>query len=38
MAADYSEAKAAHDRDVAALNAAIKGDHAALAQIAEDTR
>jgi hypothetical protein len=36
--ADYSEAKAAHDEEVAGLNDAIKGDQAALAQLAEDTR
>lgn len=38
MAADYSEAKAAHDGDVARLNAAIKADQAALAAAAEDAR
>ncbi|KAI8470996.1 MAG: hypothetical protein J3K34DRAFT_520896 [Monoraphidium minutum] len=36
--ADYSEAKAAHARDVAGLNEAVRADRAALAQISEDTR
>jgi hypothetical protein len=36
--ADYSEAKAAHQHDVAKLNEAIRSDQAALAQLAEDAR
>lgn len=38
VAADYTESKAAHEREVAALNEAIKSDQAALSQITEDTR
>jgi hypothetical protein len=38
VAADYSEAKAAHEREVTQLNEAIKADQATLAQLAEDTR
>jgi hypothetical protein len=38
VAADYSEAKAAHERELANINESIRGDQAALAQITEDTR
>ncbi|KIZ05221.1 hypothetical protein MNEG_2742 [Monoraphidium neglectum] len=37
-AADYSESKAAHEREVAGINEAIRADQAALTQITEDTR
>jgi hypothetical protein len=38
VAADYSEAKAAHEREVAQLNETIKADQATLSQLAEDAR
>jgi len=36
--ADYTEARAAHDREVAQLNDSIKTEQAALTQLTEDTR
>jgi hypothetical protein len=38
VAADYTEAQAAHVAEVAALNAAIAADREALTRIAEDTK
>ena len=38
VAADYTEAKATHDKEVAALNDVIKSSQAELTRIAEDPR